>query len=276
MRLLKVNDDGSFGFHSPFRPAVEYAVLSHTWGSDSEEVTFKDIVDGTGTEKRGYQKLQFCWNQACANGLNYFWVDTCCIDKSNSVELQEAINSMFRYYRDAARCFVYLSDVLAGDNTSRTENDGHFHASRWFTRGWTLQELIAPKIVEFYSQDLVRLGDKGSLERQIHEITGIANNALRGGPLEDFSIEERLGWAEKRQTTKEEDIVYCLLGIFNTFLPLIYGEGQKNALRRLKMAIKESEPRSFGEKVVFCRFLFINSLLKWTFRRSATWSSLAI
>jgi hypothetical protein len=253
MRLLKLEDDGSFSLHTVTGSSTSYAILSHTWGDDEEEVTFEDISNGTGGEKAGYRKLRFCGEQAKADKLDYFWVDTCCIDKKNLPELTEAINSMFRFYRDATRCYVYLWDVLAQDSqSSRVDRESCFRNSRWFTRGWTLQELIAPKTVEFYSRDHVLLGDKASLEQQIYEITGIAIEALRGPQnrghsLQYFSIQERFRWAEKRQTTKEEDHVYCLFGIFNIYLPLIYGEGRTHAMGRLKRMIEESEPQSFGK-----------------------------
>ena len=246
MRLLKL-DDGRFSLEwFPKDKIPPYAILSHTWGrGENDEVTFKDLIDGTADNKRGFKKLQFCGSQAKADDLHYFWVDTCCIDKSNSTELQTAINSMFRWYQNAARCYVYLSDV------SMYTQDGHFQEwesafrnSRWFTRGWTLQELLAPKIVEFYSRDHVRLGDKGSLEQQIHEITGITVEALQGGRhLCDFSVEERLRWGEKRQTTEDEDEAYCLLGIFEVFMSLRYGEGRKNAMDRLRRKIQKSTPQ---------------------------------
>ena len=256
MRLLKLDNDSSFSLDTFLGSTIpSYAILSHTWGSDHEEVTFKDIADGTGSNKSGYQKLCFCANQAKADGLHYFWVDTCCIDKSNNNELSEAINSMFRWYQNAARCYVYLSDVSArtqdGD-VPHIEWESSFRNSRWFTRGWTLQELLAPKIVEFYSRDHVRLGDKISLERQIYGITGIAIEALRGRYPQEFSVQERFKWGEKRQTTKDEDMAYCFLGIFDIYLPLIYGEGRTNAMRRLKKEINDkgfekNESRSFGK-----------------------------
>src|ERR1700760_983622 len=184
MRLLTLNGRGGFD-QQTFSGAIvpPYAILSHTWGRDDEEVTFKNLVDGTGGNKKGYQKLQFCGNQAKADDLHYFWIDTCCIDKSNNTELVKAINSMFRWYQNAARCYVYLSDVsirTQDDQAPHVEWDSAFRNSRWFTRGWTLQELLAPRIVEFYSRDHVRLGDKTSLEQQIHEITSINLEALRG------------------------------------------------------------------------------------------------
>jgi hypothetical protein len=245
MRLLKIEDDGRCSLEwFPKDKVPLYAILSHTWGTgQNDEVTYKDIINGTGSNKPGFQKLTFCGNQAKADGLHYFWVDTCCIDKPNYTELSEAINSMFRWYQKATRCYVYLSDVSmhTQDGQSHIEWESAFRNSRWFTRGWTLQELLAPEIVVFYSQDHVRLGDKKSLEQQITDITGISADVLQGHRmLSDFSIEERILWVEKRQTTVEEDKAYCLLGVFGVFLPLIYGEGQLNAMKRLNKEVRES------------------------------------
>ncbi|KAK0752402.1 heterokaryon incompatibility protein-domain-containing protein, partial [Schizothecium vesticola] len=220
----------------------EYAILSHTWGPDSEEVTLQDLVDGSSKGKIGYDKIRFCADQAQRHGLRHFWIDTCCIDKTNNAELAEAINSMFSWYRNAARCYVYLSDVSIagygqGGQPSSQPWESDFRASRWFTRGWTLQELLAPKSVQFFAQDGILLGDKTSLLQQIHEITGIAIPALCGDPLSCFEVEERFKWAENRQTTREEDWAYSLLGIFSVFIPPIYGEGKTNAVRRLRKEI---------------------------------------
>jgi Heterokaryon incompatibility protein (HET) len=258
MRLLKLTEDGQFlleWFHKDRTPP--YAILSHTWGrGKDDEVTFKDIVDGTGTEKKGFQKLRFCGNQAKADDLHYFWVDTCCINKSDSTELNTAINSMFRWYQNAARCYVYLSDVSVHthDGQSRhIEWESAFRNSRWFTRGWTLQELLAPEIVEFFSYDRIRLGDRISLEKQIHETTRISIQALQGRHLSEFSVEEHFRWGAKRQTTEEEDKAYCLLGIFGVFMGLIYGEGHASAMARLRREIAESEkdiPQSSGAIIV--------------------------
>ena len=253
MRLLKYNADGELSLTKDFVSSEipKYAILSHTWGVDTE-VTYRDLIDGTGKNKVGYEKIQFCREQAICDKLHHFWVDTCCIDDSNPVEVTEAINSMFRWYRDAAMCYVFLSDVPRADidTTDHSQQlpwESAFRTSKWFTRGWTLQELIAPKTVRFYSRDHVLLGDKASLQEQICEITGIAVKALRGHSLQDFSIQERFRWVDKRQTTKEEDIAYCLLGIFNVSLDPRYGEGEIRAMRRLKREIMESEPQSFGK-----------------------------
>jgi hypothetical protein len=238
MRLLRLKDDGEFSLAEYFGNNIpRYAILSHTWGADNEEVTFKDLVEGTGKSKAGYNKIRFCAKQAAKDGLQFFWVDTCCIDKSSSAELSEAINSMFRWYHESAKCYVYLPDVWIS-------NDGSFQESRWFTRGWTLQELLAPKFVEFFSAEGERLGNRDSLLQEIHGVTGISILALKGSPLSQFSINERFLWAERRQTKREEDAAYSLLGIFDIHLPLIYGEGQKKAFIRLRKEMKESKDYS--------------------------------
>ncbi|KAH8585985.1 hypothetical protein B0O99DRAFT_695912 [Bisporella sp. PMI_857] len=243
MRLLQINRHGSFsltdfaGIEIP-----SYAILSHTWGVDGDEVTFQDLKNVTDRSKAGYKKLRFCAKQAANDGLQYFWVDTCCINKSDTVELQFAINSMFRWYQNAAKCYVYLSDVHTPhpDHLSQASWDACFRKSRWFTRGWTLQELIAPAIVEFFSADGKQLGDKKSLEQHIHEITEIPISALQGTPLSHFTIDERMSWVQNRQTRYEEDKVYSLQGMFDIHIPLIYGEGWKRALTRFEREIKES------------------------------------
>jgi Heterokaryon incompatibility protein (HET) len=252
MRLLELKSHGEFSLTNDLIHNVPpYAILSHTWGTDTDEVTFRDLIDGTFKSKVGYGKIQFCGEQASRDGLQYFWVDTCCIDKSSSNELSEAINSMFHWYLNAAKCYVYMSDVSrpvfnANHQLNELPWESAFRQSRWFTRGWTLQELIAPASVEFFSKDGERLGNKASLERHVHEITRIPVPALKGSPLSDFSITERMSWAESRQTTREEDKAYSLLGIFDVAMPLIYGEGREKALNRLREEIdKASKGKSF-------------------------------
>ncbi|KAH6714006.1 NACHT domain-containing protein [Leptodontidium sp. MPI-SDFR-AT-0119] len=237
MRLLHYNGDGDFSLAEFFKSAIpEYAILSHTW--EGEEVTFEDLQNGTGTKKAGYEKIRFCAEQAKRDSLQYFWVDTCCIDKSNSAELTEAINSMFRWYRMSTKCYVYLSDVSrTAVNTDELAWESAFRKSRWFTRGWTLQELLAPTSVEFFCRESKRIGSKSSLEQQIHEITGIPKSALQGAYLSQFNDKERFSWIQPRQTTVEEDRAYSLLGIFDVQMPLRYGEGMANAFKRLEEEI---------------------------------------
>jgi hypothetical protein len=241
MRLLQFNNDRDFSLTEFFEDDVpEYAILSHRW--EGEEVTFRDLTDGTSKGKAGYGKIQFCGEQARRDGLEYFWVDTCCIDKSSSAELSEAINSMFRWYQKAARCYVYLSDVSirkrkASDTSAECTWESAFRASKWFTRGWTLQELLAPRSVEFYSREGKNLGNKRTPEQQIHEITGVPATALRKNSLSQFDVDERFSWAKSRQTTRGEDKAYSLFGIFDVQMPLLYGEGEVKAFQRLREAI---------------------------------------
>jgi len=250
MRLLEYNNDGEFSLAEFFGDEIpRYAILSHRWGV--EEVTLAALRDGTGKKMAGYGKIQFCGEQAKRDRLQYFWVDTCCIDKSNSTELAEAINSMFRWYQNATKCYVYLSDVsrrpLDTDDKSIEPWESTFRKSTWFTRGWTLQELIAPASLGFFSEKGELLGDKVFFERHICEITRIPVKALRGSPLSDFSVTERMSWAESRETTCKEDKAYSLLGIFDVNMPLIYGEGKEKALKRLREEIdKASKGRFFS------------------------------
>jgi len=250
MRLLERADGNELRLTKdlPIDNIHRYAILSHTWGPDTDEVTYRDLMDGTGRDKVGYKKIQFCAEQAKRDRLEHFWVDTCCIDKLDPVEVQRSINSMFRWYRDATRCYVYLSDVSSRKRKRRTkQSETHwkpvFCVSRWFTRGWTLQELVAPASVEFFSRDGQRLGDKLSLAPIIYEITGIPIKALRDNRLSQFDIEERFRWAEKRETKYEEDWAYCLLGIFGVFMVPNYGEGKDYAIRRLRKEIDEVSER---------------------------------
>jgi hypothetical protein len=262
MRLLQVDENGEFSLTDDLIDNIPpYAILSHTWGDHHEEVNFKNLTIRPRKTKAGYRKLRFCAQQAARDGLQHFWVDTCCIDKANNTELSEAINSMFRWYSKAAKCYVYLSDVLTDDhdqsNPSLQSWQPTFRNSRWFTRGWTLQELLAPSSVEFFCSKGNRLGDKRSLEQQIHEITGIAIQALQGTHLSEFSVDERMSWAKSRLTKREEDRAYSLLGIFDVHIPLIYGEGTASAFKRLQEEIdKNIRPRHHRKykTMVYLRF----------------------
>ncbi|TVY13284.1 Vegetative incompatibility protein HET-E-1, partial [Lachnellula arida] len=268
MRLLEYNNDGEFSL-TDFGDDIPgpYAILSHTWAADNEEVNFRDLMDGTGKHKAGYNKIRFCGEQARRDGWKYSWVDTCCIDKSNHSELSEAITSMFRWYHNAAKCYVYLSDVSINDsdhnndqvNPSLPSWQSAFRDSRWFTRGWTLQELIAPPIVEFFFSNGKRLGDKKSLEGQICGITGIAAKALQGATLSTFSVEERMLWVTNRQTKRGEDMAYSLLGIFNVQMPLIYGEGATEAFKRLQQEVYKRSRKRQLDDVEAVSYSFVNT-----------------
>jgi hypothetical protein len=253
MRLLEYGEDGQLTFTSFDDGAIPpYAILSHTWGPDAEEVTFADLARGDGKHKPGYRetpgykKIRFCGEQAQQDGLQYFWVDTCCIDKLDKAELAHAIQSMFRWYQNATKCYVYLSDVSTKKRKASVLStefpwEPAFRSSRWFTRGWTLQELLAPSVVEFFSQEWDRLGDKMLLKSLIHKITSISYKALEGAPLSQFSIDERLRWKEGRVTKHEEDGAYSLLGILHVELVPVYGEGAAGAYGRLMDEINTSK-----------------------------------
>lgn len=250
MRLLSFDKDGRLLLTEFYDDNIpQYAILSHRW--EVEEVTLADVQRGIGQKLAGYHKIQFCGEQAKRDGLKYFWVDTCCIDKSNNNELAEAINSMFRWYQSAAKCYVYLSDVSrppspanTNANLGQSHWESEFRKSIWFTRGWTLQELIAPPQVEFYSKEGVLLGTKATLERHICDTTSVAYKALRGALLASFSVAERMSWSENRETTRREDMAYSLLGLFDISMPLIYGEGRERAFTRLR---EEIDKASKGE-----------------------------
>ncbi|KAF7537222.1 hypothetical protein G7054_g3866 [Neopestalotiopsis clavispora] len=239
MRLLHLDDDGELSLTKDFTGEIPpYAILSHTW--DAEEVTFQDMTEQKGRNKAGYNKILFCSRQAKRDGLAYFWVDTCCIDKSSSAELTEAINSMFQWYRNAVHCYAFLSDVSTRAESGDTGWRPQFVGSRWFTRGWTLQELLAPPSVGFFSKEGDDLGNRESLQNVIQSITRINMSALCGEKtLDFFSVLERMAWSQGRQTTRAEDAAYCLLGIFNVSIAVIYGEGAENASFRLRKAIEE-------------------------------------
>jgi hypothetical protein len=214
-----------------------YAILSHTWGKDSEELTFRNVEAGD-IDKPGVGSIKFrgCCKQAEEDGLGYVWIDTCCIDTTNLVELSGAINSMFRWYRQASICYAYLSDVPS-DGSPRKPGS-KFQSSRWFERGWTLQELLAPANLRFYNSEWHRLGTKGDMCAIIEKITGIRRQFLLGiEELRNASVAQRLSWAAQRDTTRKEDLAYCLLGIFDVTMPMIYGEGGSQAFLRLQEQI---------------------------------------
>ncbi|KAJ2993972.1 hypothetical protein NUW58_g1676 [Xylaria curta] len=246
-------------FSEEFTP--NYAILSHTWGE--EEVTFQDIqaissrqwprvvsqAVSTIQAKKGFDKIRKAAALAAAHGYHFIWADTCCIDKASSAELSEAINSMFRWYKKASICYAYLEDVKYGYHDSK---GGLFHLlcqhSRWFTRGWTLQELIAPEDVMFYGGDWGYLGSKAHDEDvriSLSDLTGIDVRVLEGTiQPSEMSIATRMKWASQRETTRLEDVAYCLMGLFDVNMPLLYGEGKKAFTRLQEEILKGSNDHS--------------------------------
>ncbi|PTD06357.1 Vegetative incompatibility protein HET-E-1 [Fusarium culmorum] len=199
-------------------------------------LSFSDITDGL-TRKAGMAKLKGCCKQAKKDKLDYVWIDTCCINKESSKELDEAINSMFQWYRRASVCYTYMSDVPEGDDI--WDPTSRFYSSSWFQRGWTLQELLAPVDASFYNEEWNFIGTKADLSREIEDITGIPRKYLLGwADFHQASVAQRMSWAAKRETKRTEDIAYCLLGIFNISMSMIYGEKEK-AFERLQLKILE-------------------------------------
>ncbi|KAI8931476.1 hypothetical protein NX059_011144 [Plenodomus lindquistii] len=210
----------------------QYVILSHTW--DEEEVTLSDMELGRANQKKGYSKIVECCKIAAADQYEYCWIDTCCIDKTSSAELSEAINSMYRWYEEAHACYAYLADFP--QNTVE-RNVGDFTKCRWFTRGWTLQELLASVTVVFYNAAWKEIGSRLSLQNHISRITGIGKEFLREkANFATCAAATKMSWAAHRQTSRVEDIAYCLMGLFGVTMPLLYGEGNR-AFRRLQEEI---------------------------------------
>ncbi|KPI45966.1 Vegetative incompatibility protein HET-E-1 [Cyphellophora attinorum] len=236
-------------------PAASYAILSHTWGE--KEVSFKDFnkkrrlytsgiefqhaFQNEKTKEPGFWKIVQACLLAWKQDQQWIWIDTCCIDKRSSSELSEAINSMMAWYSKATVCYAYLADVIYHDK---------MHESRWHTRGWCLQELLAPRMMYFFDHDWNEIGERGDLRTAIVDATGIDEKFLpapgqdRSFPWRRACIANKMSWMARRRTTRVEDMAYCILGIFGINMPLLYGEGQK-AFHRLQLEIlRQSDDES--------------------------------
>ena len=239
MRLIDTSTVELSDFHPGDIPS--YAVLSHTWGT--QEVSFQSFAHPESKILAGYNKILQCCDIAAALGLRWLWCDTCCIDKTSSAELSEAINSMWKWYESSALCIAYLEDVnvsvRAASPIQRLAYPVReaFERSRWFTRGWTLQELLAPKTVLFYDHDWCMHGERTEISQDLSAITGISE--LHLGRPKIASVAAKMSWTANRKTTRPEDMAYCLIGLFDVHIPLIYGEGD-NAFRRLQEEIIRS------------------------------------
>ena len=232
MRLINVN---TMELESFMGTPPEYAILSHTW--EEEEVTFQDFLQPSiATEKKGYSKIEHTCGQARKDHLSYAWVDTCCIDKTSSSELSEAINSMYAWYASAKKAYAFLAD-LAPESPADADSLAN---CRWFTRGWTLQELIAPPNVSFFDSSWILRGSKISMIRTLATVTDIEQSVLKDASiLPSIPVARRMSWAANRITTRVEDIAYCLLGIFDVNIPLLYGENEKAFIRLQEAIMKE-------------------------------------
>ncbi|KAI1797134.1 heterokaryon incompatibility protein-domain-containing protein [Ganoderma leucocontextum] len=267
MRLLNTTVGEFHWIDSPLDKP--YAILSHTW--DGAEQSHHNVVNiRTTLEARSTldilpkshsidretdtptvrvsilsspdvsEKVRRACAVARADGYELIWIDSCCIDKSSSAELSEAINSMYNWYRHAKVCYVYLSDV--DDDDLPSAPNSQFRSARWHTRGWTLQELLAPRYVVFYSKGWRVLGTKNTLATVVEEVTGIDRAILNHElPLQSVSVARRMWWSSARVTARVEDEAYCLMGIFDINMPTIYGEG-RHAFVRLQEEILKVVP----------------------------------
>ena len=239
-----------------------YAILSHKW--EDEEITLQElqqkdatillkstkmqIVNGEPLHclrnvKKGFFKIAGCALQTEKDDIKYIWCDTCCIDKTDSTELSEAINSMYHWYKDQL-CYAYLGDVTHAGHHVSTERGSAFAESQWFKRGWTLQELIAPSRVVFFDQTWRYMGTRSGFKDSVAQITGIDREFLDGGDPALCCIAKRMSWASKRETERVEDIAYCLMGLFGVNMPLIYGERHKAFIRLQTEIMKYSDDQS--------------------------------
>ncbi|KAK6427225.1 hypothetical protein LTR81_000570 [Elasticomyces elasticus] len=251
MRLLNVHTLEFSHFHGD---VPIYIIASHRWKAGTE-VMIEDVENRRNTKKSGYEKIEgFArYIKKHVPEVQWLWIDTCCVNQSSSVEVDEAVNTMFRWYSNADACLAYLADVHSADDQVE------FEASEWFHRGWTLQELLAPYVVVFLSQTWDVIGHKGgsgctrsgfnvstgpSLEAQIASITGIPECVLNNYDQSNkFSTEERLTWMACRETTRDEDTTYSLLGVFGIRMRLSYGEGSESARRRLLVKVAKATER---------------------------------
>nr|OQO25847.1 hypothetical protein B0A51_09759 [Rachicladosporium sp. CCFEE 5018] len=273
MRLYNVVTCTFQQFHSAIPP---YIIASHRWGN--EEVTYQDVEGHLNTYKSGYVKL--CgfldYVRQTYPFIHWLWIDTCCIDKTNSVELSEAINSMFKWYRNAAVCLAYLSDVDFSAETRNADESGarmegsayisddlkrQLQHSEWFSRGWTLQELVAPRLVVFLSRQWEVIGFKGrgffndtSFVAQLAALTRVPSEVLHDSrEVGRVSAEQKIRCALGRETIREEDLWYCLFGLLDAPIGTNYGEGSKHARRRLLAGLEEAGLIATGRAAILGR-----------------------
>ncbi|KAJ8519460.1 hypothetical protein ONZ45_g3573 [Pleurotus djamor] len=258
-----------------------YAILSHTWAN--RELGFRDVnVEGgmgVGSleKKEGYAKLDGMCRVAGEFMCRYVWFDAVCIDKSNTMEMEETIHSMWKWYQNAYICIVHLSNTNlklpsypANSSVSPTGPRRRGDSKRkqlkedpWFRRGWTLPELLAPKRIKFYLGDwtkmdqrvgrrfdICRVQEEGfdfgaeyvQFLRLVADAATVPVCAVKQFSLRTHSAPEVFHWISKRITTRPEDLSYCLMGMLDIHIPIIYGEGHENAFYRLQSACLQSSP----------------------------------
>ncbi len=242
MRLL---DTSAVQLHEFFDSEIpKYAILSHRW--EDGEISFKDVTEVDNLQAPGWVKVRKSCEIAKSLGYPWIWIDTCCIDKSSSTELNEAIKSMFKWYREAEVCLVYICDVRKDLNVSRHFKTEKSHEdSVWFGRGWTLQELLAPREMTFYDMDWSSLGTRSGLVDELHRVTGIDAEYLGGGTsFRSACIATKMSWMANRTTKRKEDMAYAMLGIFNVNMTPDYGEGEHAFVRLQQNLLEMSKDES--------------------------------
>ncbi|THV01249.1 HET-domain-containing protein [Dendrothele bispora CBS 962.96] len=236
-----------------------YAILSHTWGAeeigyhDFDQLFFEDsenwsvFVEGVemyeqhqGTKaKPAYHKIVEACIKALSDGVEYLWVDTCCIDQEDQTDVHRNVKNMYSYYRNSRICYAYLVDM--GHQSS-------FGQSRWFTRGWTLQELLAPPEVIFFDSNWGYIGSRTVLCAEISGVTGIPEDIVRGSTsFRDVDVQERMSWSVLRKTSRSVDRAYCLFGILGVSIEPDYTEDLVTAINRLQEAFFERYPEKRSE-----------------------------
>jgi Heterokaryon incompatibility protein (HET) len=245
MRLIDTKDFKLKKFEKNEIPT--YAILSHTWYTKEIEFdTFPNVPIANLTSPQAQDqtknpsiyKIAGMLTQAQNDGYDWIWIDSCCINKKDPSERDRSINSMFRWYKNAASCYVFLADVTWAEDSQK--NFEAFRKSRWFSRGWTLQELLASPEAKFFDRNWKFLGTKEQLKTYITIASGIKSQYL--DDFKEASVATRMSWISGRNTKEEEDLAYCMIGVFGISLGVIYGEGLKLAFRRLQEAIIKSSP----------------------------------
>lgn len=245
MRLINIRTLQLTSFDETPPP---YAILSHRWADN--EMTFERFMKPAQRSGPGFAKIEkFCkllrkpsfYTPSSLSPVEWGWVDTCCIDKRSSAELSEAVNSMAQWYKNAQICVAHLSDVSISDRQA-DDREKQLGKSTWFTRGWTLQELLFSAHVMFYDRDWTLIPGfnkrtaAGALALSL--ISGVPEHCLLDSQfVQKESVADRMSWAAHRHTTRPEDEAYCLLGLFNINMPLLYGEGSSRAFLRLQREI---------------------------------------
>lgn len=253
MRLLDIRTEPPTFKSPPLHNIPPYLILSHTWSSNSDdEVSYNDIKNGHLQKPAWHTKVRGFCNIARQKGYNYVWIDTCCIDPSSSAELSMSINSMYRWYQQADACFVYLSDVKKSKHMEWFRNAQKGRTKpKWFTRSWTLQELIAPRMLALFDKNWERLGGRAELSRAISAATGVPVAVLHGQDVREYSPDTIVSWSKERQATREEDRAYSLVSLLGISINERYGEGWKLAFTRLKFEIKNYMP----DDTAFIKFM---------------------